>query len=104
MSMSLSTTIGNLIKGVGSTLLRAGTLHQILSTAVADGIDSGIARATPALVKNCAVAAVLITGIFLLGVGMAKWAEAVVVDPGIGFMIIGVLFIGGAGLYWVGKK
>lgn len=102
--MSLTTTIGNLIKGVSSVLLRAGTLHQILSTAVAEGINEGIARAIPTLMKSMAVAAILVTGIFLLGLGLSMWAETIILSSGAGYVAIGLIFIAGAGLYWYVKK
>jgi hypothetical protein len=89
--------IGNFVKGLGSAIFQVGTLKEILSSAVADGIENGINRATPLLMKNLVRGAVFFTGVFLVGLGIAKWMEALLVTPGVGYIFAGlVLLIAGS--------
>ncbi|MDP2666620.1 MAG: hypothetical protein Q8P05_03920 [Candidatus Diapherotrites archaeon] len=98
--MSLSSSIGAIIKGLGSIiLLRAETVKGAISSSISDGIEVGIARSMPLLLKNMIVGAVLLTGILLVGFGLATWLEPLIATPGIGFIVIGFFFVASGYLY-----
>jgi formate hydrogenlyase subunit 3/multisubunit Na+/H+ antiporter MnhD subunit len=85
-------------------LLRIGALKGILSSSVAEGIESGINRSMPMLMKNLVLGAVFLTGIFILGLGIAKWTEHLFATPGMGFAITGIVLLVAGSLYFYSQR
>ncbi|HLC93315.1 MAG TPA: hypothetical protein VJH23_06440 [archaeon] len=102
--MSLETIIENFVKGLGSAALRAGALKAVLSSAIADGVEGGIDRAMPTLMKNTVLGSVILTGVFLFGLGIAKWAESIIAAPGSGFIITGIVLTACASICLLDKS
>jgi|SRR3989344_2704246 len=97
--MGLDTIIGNFMKGLGSTIFKIGALQGILSSAIAGGVEGGVKRAMPHIMKNMVLGAILLTGIFLLGLGIAKWADFMLAIPGLGFILTGFILMAAGSLY-----
>lgn len=97
--MSLTTLLKNFMGGLKSAVSLAGTLQEILTSAVADGVEGGIHRLMPILMKNIVVGAVFVTGVFIFGLGLAKWAETLFATPGAGFMLTGIVLLVAGSLY-----
>lgn len=97
--MGLESFIGNFVEGLKSVIFQAGTLNKILSDAIANGVENGIARAMPLLLKTIAISSILFTGIFLLGWGFANFVEQAIKTPGFGFIVVGAILVGITFLY-----
>ena len=102
--MSITDILGNVLKGVEGVLLRAGTLNTILSSAVAEGIDDGITRAMPMIMKKIVVGSIFLTGILLMGFGIAQWSETLFITPGVGFALTGVVLVVSGVLFMKAEK
>ncbi|MEK6902123.1 MAG: hypothetical protein AABX02_00850 [archaeon] len=102
--MSFADLIGNVLKGVESVLFRAGTLNTVLSSAVAEGIEDGINRAMPMILKKVVIGSILLTGILLAGFGIAQWSETLFTIPGIGFALTGVVLVVSGVLFMKAEK
>lgn len=99
--MGLATGLGNLMKGLATALLRAGVLTEVLSSAIRNGIEGGITKATPSVLRLFALGALFATGIFLFGQGLAQWLTPLFTTPGIGFMLAGIVFVSAGTVYFV---
>ena len=97
--MGLDTIIGNFVKGLRSAAIHAGTLKLVLSSAIADGVEGGVNRAMPALMKSVFLGAILLSGVFLFGLGIAKWAESFIAVPGLGFILTGIVLVAAGSIY-----
>ncbi|HIH09323.1 MAG TPA: hypothetical protein HA254_01495 [Candidatus Diapherotrites archaeon] len=91
--MGIDTIIGNFVSGIGSAVFQIGTLKTTLSSTIAGGVEGGIRRAMPMLMKNIVLGAIFLTGTFLFGIGLAKWAESLFTVPGAGFILTGLALL-----------
>lgn len=97
--MGFMDILNQFLHGVGSALSHAGLIKETLSSAIADGLESGINRSMPMLMKYAALAGVFFTGIFLFGWGVAVWAESIFATPGLGFILAGLVLVGLGSVY-----
>lgn len=97
--MSFSESVGSFMKGLGSAIFKVSSLKEILSSAIADGVEGGINRTIPLLMKSIILGAIFLTGVFLFGLGIAKWTETVFAIPGVGFVLTGFVLVGLGAVY-----
>lgn len=97
--MGFTDIIFEFLKGIGSAVSQAGVLKETLSSSIADGVEGGISRAIPLILNQIIIGSVFLTGIFLLGMGASKWVESLVLTPGVGFGITGIIFIASGLVY-----
>ncbi len=98
--MTLLNAITNFIKGLKSVVQISGVVHETISTAVAQGIENGINRVMPTIMKFFLIGAIIFTGILLLGIGIGKYAESLFLQPGLGFFLVGIILISVGGLFF----
>ena len=101
--MTFQTLIRNFMQGVGSVFSRAGSLKEMLSDIIADGVESGVQRLMPLLMKWVLISALMVSGIALLAFGFGKWADSLVATPGVGFVGVGIAFLI-IGWFWFSTK
>jgi len=87
------------MKGFGSAVLQAGALKEILSLTIAGGVENGINRAMPVIIRTAVLGSVFFTGTLLFGLGLAKWAESLIATAGFGFILIGFILLLSASIY-----
>lgn len=97
--MGLERMLSQFARGIASAFGLVATLNEILAAAIAEGINQGIQRLAPTIMKYVVIAAVLATGTLLLGYGIGRAADTFFATPGLGFAATGIIFILLAAIY-----
>lgn len=96
--------ITSFIDGLSSVISIPGLVKGVIASGVSDGLQVGINRITPSLVKLALVSGFLVVGLFMLALGLGNALETVFRTPGLGFAIAGGAFIALGGLYYAYKR
>src|SRR3989338_2986893 len=95
-----SSWISPFIEGLQSVVNVSGMVKGVISSSVADGVQSGFYRITPGLVKLVLVSGLLLTGLLMLALGFSHALESILNFAGLGYLLTGIAFITVGALYY----
>ncbi|VVC71814.1 Uncharacterised protein [uncultured archaeon] len=90
--MEILGQIGAFIEGLKSVVNVSDAVRSTLAGGLADGIESGTARAIPMIAKTMAGVALFGVGVLFVAYGGGMALEGIVKMPGAGYAIVGVVF------------
>ncbi len=96
--MDILKGIESFIDGIRSVVNVSTIVEQRISVSVADGVENGLERSIPSLMKAGLTLSLLVTGVILTGYGAGRALESALNYPGLGYLMAGalILFLGGA--------
>lgn len=103
--MSFSTAFGAFVDGIRSVVNVSAIVEEKISNSVACGVEEGLARAAPVLIRTGLTAGLLIIGVGWMGFGAGHFLEAALDVPGLGYFAVGlsIAFVG-AFLHFQNRK
>ncbi len=85
--------IASFIEGFKSVVNVTGLVKGVVSSSIAEGIQSGYARIAPSLVRLALISALLLVGLFMFALGLSIALENMIHAPGFGYLITGIIFV-----------
>ncbi len=92
--------ISPFIEGLQSVIDVSGRVKGVISSSVADGVESGFNRITPRLVRLGVVVGLFFVGLLLFALGLGTVLENALRLPGLGYLLTGVMFVVSGALYY----
>ena len=89
------------IQGLQSVVNVSGMVKGVISSSVAEGVESGFYRITPKLVKLCLVFGLLLTGLLMFALGLSNMLESILHFAGLGYLLTGIVFIAVGVFYYL---
>ncbi|MBI2445177.1 hypothetical protein HYV43_02200 [Candidatus Micrarchaeota archaeon] len=88
--MDLLKGIGAFVDGIRSVVSVSAIVEEKISNSVACGVEEGLERAAPVLIRAGLTASLLITGVIWMGFGAGRYLEAALDLPGLGYFAVGL--------------
>jgi hypothetical protein len=99
-----SSWITQFIDGLQSVISVTGAVKGVISSSVAEGVESGFNRITPGLINLSVISGLLFAGLLMLAFGLSVVIQNVIRVPGLGYLTTGVAFIAVAAIYCAFKQ
>ncbi len=88
--MDLLKGIGAFVDGIRSVVSVSAIVEEKISNSVACGVEQGLERAAPVLIRTGLTASLLIIGVIWIGFGAGRFLEAALDVPGSGYFAVGL--------------
>lgn len=95
-----SNWFNHFVNGLQSVVNVAGLAKGAISSSIAEGVKSGFYQITPSLIKLIITSGVFLIGLIMFALGLGIILENIFRFPGMGYLLVGVIFITISNLYF----